>query len=186
MKVFIGHSKVAQRLGRDLEVAGATIWVDELQLAGGTGILDGVQSGLEASDGLCLLNSRSAATSTWIAHELESYYSGLLSGNRERRVIVLQLDDTPPQAHLAHLLYIDLTDYRRGLAELCHSLGLTSQPPETVTIPGKGRRSLAVVPAVFDSAITSVDLYSELERNVNEDRRVNQNCLYWNVESARR
>jgi TIR domain len=94
----------------------------------GDSIPSKIEDGLEGSRVLLFCNSEHVVGSAWAKFELQTFqFRDPL--NRERRYVVLRLDDTPLTATLAPLLYVD---WRNGDANEFEKLVLACRmpPPE--------------------------------------------------------
>jgi hypothetical protein len=111
--VFMSHDSLDKDVVRDLAIRlrdrGLRVWFDEWEVRTGDWIPDKIEVGLEDSRVLLFCNSEHAVGSAWAKVELQTFrFRDPL--NRERRYVVLRLDDTPLTATLAPFLYIDWRD----------------------------------------------------------------------------
>ncbi|HEV2974170.1 MAG TPA: toll/interleukin-1 receptor domain-containing protein [Solirubrobacteraceae bacterium] len=115
--VFMSHDSLDKEVVRDLAIClrdrGLQVWFDEWEVRPGDSIPSKIEAGLEGSRVLLFCNSEHAVGSAWAKFELQAFqFRDPL--NRERRYVVLRLDDTPLTVTLAPFLYID---WRNGDAE---------------------------------------------------------------------
>ncbi len=108
--VFMSHASADKVMVRDLanrlRDSGLSVWFDEWEVRPGDSILSKIEAGLEGSRVLLLCHSEHAVGSPWTGFELQTFqFRDPL--NRERRYVVLRLDDTPLKATLAPFLYVD-------------------------------------------------------------------------------
>ncbi len=115
--VFMSHDSLDKEVVRGLAIRlrdrGLRVWFDEWEVRIGDSIPSKIEAGLEGSRILVFCNSGHAVGSAWAKFELQTFqFRDPL--NRERRYIVLRLDDTPLTATLAPFLYVD---WRNGDAD---------------------------------------------------------------------
>src|SRR5665647_619262 len=115
--VFMSHNSLDKEVVRDLAIRlrdrGLRVWFDEWEVRPGDWIPSKIEAGLQGSRVLLFCNSEHAVGSAWAKVELQAFqFRDPL--NRERRYVVLRLDDTPLTATLAPFLYID---WRNGDAD---------------------------------------------------------------------
>jgi hypothetical protein len=98
-------------MGKEIEAAGAGIWLDEKDLEGGDVLEDAIQDGIKgAQEGIVLISSRSAK-SWWVLYEI-----GALRILKKRVTPVLL--GIEPKGPLAGLKAIDLNDFGTYLVQL--------------------------------------------------------------------
>jgi TIR domain len=115
--VFMSHNSLDKKVVRDLAIRlrdrGLRVWFDEWEVRIGDSIPSKIEAGLEGSRVLLFCNSEHAVGSAWAKFELQTFqFRDPL--NRERRYVVLRLDDTPLTVTLAPFLYVD---WRNGDAD---------------------------------------------------------------------
>ncbi|HWX44110.1 MAG TPA: TIR domain-containing protein [Solirubrobacteraceae bacterium] len=108
--VFLSHSSLDKEVVRDLAIRlrdrGLRVWFDEWEVRIGDSIPGKIEAGLEGSRVLLFCSSEHAVGSPWAKFELQTFqFRDPL--NRERRYVVLRLDDTPLAPTLAPFLYVD-------------------------------------------------------------------------------
>ncbi|MGH9831445.1 MAG: toll/interleukin-1 receptor domain-containing protein [Blastocatellia bacterium] len=108
--VFLSHSSkdkaVVRAVAERLRIDKLRVWFDEWELKPGHSIPAKVEEGLEQSRVLVLCMSANAFGSDWA--KLESYTFRFRDPlNKERRFILLRLDDAPIKGSLAQFLYIN-------------------------------------------------------------------------------
>src|ERR1700754_3571542 len=113
MHIFLSHNRadkgIARRLGAQLRLVGADVWLDEWQIRAGDSIPGRMNEGLGAVDTLVALWSSDATRSEWMRAELEAAITrGMADENL--RVIPVVLDDTPLPPLLQRHKRVDLRD----------------------------------------------------------------------------
>ncbi len=106
-----------KRLATDLKQTGASVWLDQLDIAPGSPWDDSVQNALNGSQGLIVILSDHAVKSTNVMDEV-SY-----AMNQGKKVVPLMIEDCPIPFRLARLQYIDFKgDYDVALKNLVNTL----------------------------------------------------------------
>jgi hypothetical protein len=113
--VFLSHSSndrwVARQIRKEIEAAGASVWLDQKDLHGGDVLEDAIHKGITGSqEGVVLISNRSVK-SWWVAYEI-----GALRVQKKRVTPVLIGVD--PKGPLAGVKAIDLNDFDTYLLEL--------------------------------------------------------------------
>jgi hypothetical protein len=121
-KVFISYAwknqPVARQLELDLQRDGAQVFVDYEEITGGDSLPGRISAALDWCNTLILLWSADSAESYWVAQEWESAFQ------LQKRIIPCLLDGTALPALLRGRLYLNLSPYETGYAQLCRSLGI--------------------------------------------------------------
>ncbi len=112
MKLFMSHNhrdKPRVRvLSRQLQLAGADVWLDEWQMRPGDSIPLKVNEGLEKMDQILVCWSANANGARWVETEFATGLSRSLAPGSHVRVIPVIFDDTPLPTIISHLMWIDL------------------------------------------------------------------------------
>lgn len=120
--VFISYSSKdaseARRLSRELTRNGIKSWIDEYEILPGDSITQKISEGLNQSDHLIVLLSRSSTQSHWVKSEIQA----IISRNHDAsaiRIIPVKIDDVEVPAFLEGFNYVDLRDdYQLGINRL--------------------------------------------------------------------
>jgi hypothetical protein len=126
VNVFISHrgSDLAptERLAKDIERAGHTVWLDEWVIDVGDSIVRRIDEGLSGAAYLVLCYSDAGVMSPWIGREWMSALHRQLEGHDVRILPAMLTGDEAP-AILADIRAADLrTDWDAGLARLLKSI----------------------------------------------------------------
>ena len=112
-RIFLSHNKTdvhaARSLGANLQLAGASVWLDEWEIEPGASIPARLNEGLASFDAFLVLWSANAATSRWVNREIETAVYAVMS-DPKRRLIPVVLDDTPLPPLLAPVKNIRFDD----------------------------------------------------------------------------
>lgn len=110
-------SEFVKRLATDLKKTGASVWLDQLDIAPGSPWDDSIQNALNGSQGLIVILSDDAVKSTNVMDEVSYAMS------QGKKVVPLMIEDCPIPFRLARLQYIDFKgDYDTALADLLNTL----------------------------------------------------------------
>jgi hypothetical protein len=133
-------SEFVLRLARELREAGANVWLDQLDIRGGSRWDDSIQAALESCRGLVAVLSPSSVASQNFRDEV-SY-----ALEEQRPVIPLLYRECAIPFRLRRLQYVNLTiNYDDGFAELLRSMGL-ERPTESAVPP-------VVAPALNEATV---------------------------------
>lgn len=132
--VFISYSSqdkaIATRIARDLDKHGVRVWLDTYELLPGDSLVEKITQGVQTSDYLLVILSRSSVQSQWVQREIGIAYQR----NREAstlRVIPVLIDDSDVPVNLAETVYVDLRlGYEEGLARIVAAV--SSRPADSV------------------------------------------------------
>ncbi|NOV30801.1 toll/interleukin-1 receptor domain-containing protein [Methylomonas sp. ZR1] len=125
-KLFLSHSSkdkgFVRGLAVDLKHIGHQVWLDEWEILIGESIPKRVAEGLEDSDFVAVVLSKSAVESRWVENEWHSKYWDEI--NQERvAVLPILIDDCMVPTLLKTKKYADFRgDYADALEELCHAI----------------------------------------------------------------
>ena len=134
---FISHSshdkEVAEKLARDLEAGGYTVWFDSWEILVGHNIVHEVYRGITQSQFMVVLLSKASVQSTWV---IEEFTSARTSEIEEQEVVILPaiIDDCEIPPSLKGKRYADFAkDWDFGLEEITraidgHRKGETNRP----------------------------------------------------------
>ena len=138
-------SKFALRLAADLKAAGASVWLDQLDLVGGQRWTEAVQEALEKCPRVLAILSPSAVASPNVMDEV------IFALDERKTVIPVLYRDCKVLYRLRSLHLIDFrTDYARGLGALLRALGVEPQQPIAPVVPEMPKEGETVVSDVVD------------------------------------
>ncbi len=127
LKIFISHSwedkPLVRRLEKELQAAGAEVWVDHEGIRGGDNLPERISEALEWCNTLVLVWSKTASQSRWVKLEWTNAIS------LERAIIPCRVDNATLPAILAHKAYVAFSDIEAGLAQLLQALRLRKPSP---------------------------------------------------------
>ena len=180
LSIFFSYSRsdaeFAQKLAKDLQAEGYSIWIDQISVEPGTRWDSEVEKALESSDVFLVVLSPDAVSSENVMDE----FAFALEENK-KIVPVLHRDCKIP-LRLRRLHYIDFTgDYMSGLAQLNKSLSseksLEDMEQEFISTPKKSSqnqsRSLKYLLVPVLLLIFSVGIYIVIKRE--PDPNINEN-----------
>ena len=121
---FVSHSSLdkAERLARDLENRGYTVWFDSWEILVGSNIVDEVYRGITQSQFMVVLLSKASVQSRWV---IEEFTSARTSEIEDRQVVILPavIEDCDIPASLKGKRYADLrTNWESGLDEISRAI----------------------------------------------------------------
>lgn len=142
MKVFISYTqedkKYASLIADRLRKAGHDVWYDTWSLRVGDNLIQKINDGLQETDALIVIVSKSALRSKWVMHEFSAIALGDLSSEKSRIIPVLVDKSSVPQ-YLARYVYVDLTaDLDGGIQRIITALSEKPSPKPTAK-PDKKR-----------------------------------------------
>lgn len=130
-KIFISHSwedkPLVRRLEKELQAAGAEVWVDHEGIRGGDNLPERINEALEWCNTLVLVWTKAASQSRWVKLEWTNAIS------LERAIIPCRVDNATLPAILAHKAYVPFRDVEAGLAQLLQALRLNKPAPSVQT-----------------------------------------------------
>ncbi len=155
-------SEFALKLAADLKVAGAQVWIDQLDIEPGTPWDRAVEEALTHSPRMLVVLSPVSVNSDNVRDEVSFALS------RQKRVIPVLYRDCEVPFRLARLQHIDFRpDYARALTILLRALGV-GQAPQSHAVPGA-----AVAAGVAETAFSHADTEaSARQQKLEEDRRL--------------
>jgi TIR domain len=116
-------SEFALRLAEDLKAAGASVWLDQLDIAPGQRWARAVQDALNSCHRLLVILSPSSVNSTNVEDEVA------FALEEHKTVIPVLYRDCQVPFQLRPFQYVDFrTDYNRGFKALLKTLGVEQQP----------------------------------------------------------
>jgi hypothetical protein len=135
---FCGADRVlAQRLQRDLEIAGCASWQFDISAVPGTDAWEAILERIEQSEFFLVLLSEAATESRCVMEEIShAHYRSLNSPSRMPRIIPLVLQDgvTVPRKIVRSVrLSFRENTYDADLAALLRSLGIEASPFQSAT-----------------------------------------------------
>ena len=128
--IFLSHSSknkpLARRLGNDLKLYGAKVWIDEAEIKIGDSLIDKISEGLEQTDYLVVLLSKASCASEWVKREVNIAMTKEIQG---KKVIVLPclIETCEIPTFLSDKKYADFTEdskYGKARSELISAIGL--------------------------------------------------------------
>lgn len=129
-KIFISHSwqdkPLVRRLEKELQSAGAEVWVDHEDIRGGDNLPERISEALEWCNTLVLVWTKAASQSRWVKLEWTNAIS------LEKAIIPCRVDNAALPAILAHMKWVGFGDVEAGLAQLLLSLQLKKTSAEVV------------------------------------------------------
>jgi hypothetical protein len=136
-------SEIVLRLARELRKAGGNVWLDQLDIRGGSRWDDAVQAALESCQGLVAVLSPSSVASQNFLDEV-SY-----ALEEQKQVIPILYRECAIPFRLRRVQYVNLAiNYDDGFAELLRSIGL-ERPTESVAPPVTPALNEARPPAIL-------------------------------------
>lgn len=167
-RVFISHSrndkKFVRRLVDDLRKANLHVWLDEQELAVGDSIIAKISDGLEDSDYLVAVLSRSSLESGFFQAEVNAALSEHFSG-RGTAVLPVLIEDVDIPPLFRDRLYADFrSSYKDGLDALIKAFRQEDLVP-LVTEPAPLAPSVSPCVALLDS-LTKADLRRRIRRKL--------------------
>ena len=128
-RIFISHSHqdkpFVRRLATDLVQAEIDVWIDEVEIRVGESLVAKIQEGIESSDFIAAVLSRSSIGSSWVREELHMALTDQINGKRVR-VLPIKIDDCELPGFLRSRLYCDFSDqsrYRDAFRRLVRDIG---------------------------------------------------------------
>jgi len=128
-RIFMSHSHqdkpFVRRLATDLVQANTEVWIDEIEIKVGESLIGKIQDGIEASDYIAAILSKSSVASTWVREELHMALTDQINGKRVG-VLPIKIDDCELPGFLRSRLYCDFSDdsrYRESFRKLVRDIG---------------------------------------------------------------
>lgn len=139
--VFLSHSHGDKLFVRDLAgrltQAGATVWLDEVELGVGDSLIERISAAIEETDYVVAILSPRSVQSTWVQKELSLAITKEVKGRRLTVLpILIEVCDVPHS--LRDKLYADFTrpeNHEPEFAKLLTAIGLVTAPAYTTTAP---------------------------------------------------
>ncbi|NUO80080.1 TIR domain-containing protein [candidate division KSB1 bacterium] len=154
-KIFISHAwqdkPLVRRLEKELQAAGAEVWVDHEGIRGGDNLPERISDALKWCNTLLLLWSKAASTSDWVEMEWSNAVS------LKKAIIPCRLDNTELPAILAHKAWVGFSDVETGLAQLLQALRLIKPAPPTQT-PQAAEPPARVIHSPLQEALQSTPI----------------------------
>ena len=151
-KIFISHSwedkPLVQHLEKELQAAGAEVWVDHEGIRGGDNLPKRISDALKWCNTLLLLWSEAASTSDWVEMEWSNAVS------LKKAIIPCCVDNTELPAILAHKAYVAFRDIEAGLAQLLKALRLNKPAPPPLVVEPPAR----VIHSPLEEAVQSTPI----------------------------
>ena len=126
-QVFISYShkdkKFVNRLFRDLEKAGTSVWLDQKKIKVGDSILQKVAEGISGCDFFCLVISENSVNSNWVVREYDTALNAQLSSGTTPKILPLRIQNVELPLFLKHIKYADFSiGYKSGLNDLLNAI----------------------------------------------------------------
>ena len=130
LKVFISHAwadnEISHRIAEKLEGGGVDVWIDETKISGGDSLPDIIGEGIESSDIMILVWSKSAERSRYVRMEWNCAFS------LDKKIIPCVIDNQKLPPILSPFLYIDFTIFDEGYKLLARYLKLKLESKEQI------------------------------------------------------
>jgi hypothetical protein len=132
--IFISYSHddsaIANRLANDLLDKNYVVWIDNLNLPGGSDWEDEIMQGIDACDYFLIVWSSNIEGSTYSQKEKDR----ALSAGKTIIPLLLSGDASRIWTDIQHLQYIDISDYRVGFDKIIDQIPLPAgiQPPPDI------------------------------------------------------
>ncbi len=167
---FISYSRhdseFVMRLASDLKKAGASVWLDQLDISPGQRWDRAVEGALETSPALLVVLSASSVDSMNVMDEVS------FALEKKKTVVPILMEDCPIPFRLRRIQHVDFRrDYARGLTALLIHLGVSS--PEHPPAPA---------PSELDAAAEA----AELKRKADAERQAHEEAERQAHEEAER
>ncbi len=150
-KIFISYSweekPLVLRLEKELQAAGAQVWVDHEGIRGGDNLPERISEALEWCDTLTLVWTKAASHSRWVKLEWTNAIS------LEKSIIPCCVDNATLPAILAHKAYVDFSDVEAGLSQLLKALRLCAP-----SFPAQIQQAVATANSVNHSPLQEIAL----------------------------
>lgn len=147
--IFISYSHddhaIANKLANDLLDKKYNVWIDNLNLPGGTKWEDDIMEGIDTCDVFLILWSPNIEGSSFSQKEKDR----ALAGNKKIVPLLIKGNGERIWSDISHLQYIDLRDYQAGLQKLTDDIPL----PENVKPPPSINDLMQEGSATFNSAL---------------------------------
>lgn len=131
--IFLSHSgedkKFVRGLGKDLQNAGAKVWIDEGEIELGDSLIDKISEGVDEMDYLAVVLSKTSVQSEWVKREVNIALTEEIN-NKKVKVLPLVIDDCTIPAFLRDKLYADFSDpinYQNSFELIVAKLGLQTE-----------------------------------------------------------
>ncbi|MDN3676949.1 TIR domain-containing protein [Flavobacterium paronense] len=123
--IFFSYSRVdsnfALKLAKDLRQSGIELWIDQLDIKGGTHWDASIEDALNSANRMIVILSASSVASNNVMDEV----SYALENNK--KIIPVLLNDCKAPFRLRRLQHIDFTlDYKKGLSQLLEAINSTN------------------------------------------------------------
>jgi len=172
VKVFLSHSHsdrdFAVEIQRVLKKHGAATFLDQDEILVADSLPDRILNGIKACNHLLLLWSRAASGSHWVRKELDAARS------LRKKVIPYRLDSTPLPRSLAHVVFLERSDYDTAHGGLLSAVfGTGYAPAPNQLFPGRWRMEAGV------SGVVSSSYILDLRRNgqISGSQKIDQSGL---------
>jgi TIR domain len=139
-RAFIEYDQVdsefALRLARDLQAAGAPIWIDQLEVVPGQNWLSATQEAVAEAPVMIVVLSPASVKSDSVRDLVQ------MSRSQGKPVIPVMLEDCEVPVELRNIVFADFrTDYARGLRSLVRALGIPDLQSEGKNLEAEASRA---------------------------------------------
>jgi len=127
--IFLCHNNAdklfARRLAKDLNMTGAKVWLDIMEINVGDSLIGKIEAGLGDTDYLGAVLSPDSVKSNWVRTELRAVLTEEIADGQTRVLPILYRDCTIP-LFLRDKLYADFLNqsYRQGLRQILLAMGV--------------------------------------------------------------
>lgn len=127
--IFLSHNSIdkpfVEKLARDLERLGISVWYDKYEIKVGESILWKIDEGIRESEYLGIVISREAWESEWVKTEISSAWQKQVE-QRGNFILPIYYRECEIPLFLKGIKYADFrTDYQNGLETLVQVFGIS-------------------------------------------------------------
>lgn len=154
LNVFISHAWVdkptARRIVEALRDKGIDPWIDHDAIRVGHSIPGRISAGLDQAELLCILISRAALESAWVAREFEVFLHKFLKEGRA--ILPCRLDKSEMPTLISNIKYADFSeDFETGMRDLLTAVKIGEAAYEHETIRGYVDKFKAIIENVLSA-----------------------------------
>lgn len=129
-RIFLSHASadkpLARRISNYLLERRINVWLDEVDIRVGESIPEKVADGLASSAAICLLVSKAASSSQWVAREYNSFLHEAIHGTKV--IIPCRIDSTPMPVLIRDIKYADfVTSFEVGIVGILNAVGVKEE-----------------------------------------------------------
>jgi hypothetical protein len=159
--IFLSHNwadkEFTRRLARDLQKAGARVWLDEAEIKLGESLISKIREGIDSVEYVGVILSPTSAKSEWVQREVDIAMNQEIEGKKVKVIPILHKRCDLP-GFLKGKLYADMTseaDYAAALPKILDRLGLSS--PKQIEIPRRIYKMFYETRLPFDKIIAELE-----------------------------